>query len=566
MRLPVEKIKAAILNPDLEVREEAIFYFARSFSSDPTIMPLAIQAIERYGHEAFGTFLHLRSLVQTDATLTWLIEEIERSGPSSEDFDAHYFTSLVSALRYADPAILKRHEPSIAEMQALDDISREAIADRIYVSSFDPAALWGELTEFCEQQDQEGEAPEEQYEYVASVVDAMSRYPDQFTGRVMEILGGEADDLGGWLESMTIELAGKMKLEAAIPHLIDRLEEGGEWVCEQAHEALARIGTDAIVTEVASRYGAADWDFRLEACMLLENIFSDLSVTTALDFLSEEEDLHTRAVLLQSILMNFSTEGIEPARQYIIDTPWDPDVLEVRSALLVACKLMGEKFPEFEAWLKESNDDEELRKQWIKDHPLDFDAEDDLDDDYLEDSDLGYPGDDDLDQFDEEDDEQPATIVRMTPHVGRNDPCPCGSGKKYKKCCYRSGAIVDQTDEDHSAAMSAVGADKSVAKFPVGTVALYGPDDTTTTKIVAGVITREGAEPILERWVGSKIMDNPKAKRQMGVFFDRHNVKTVVASEGNLGCPHEEGLDFPLGEDCPFCPFWAGKQGSNQWE
>ncbi|MCG2879304.1 SEC-C domain-containing protein, partial [Obesumbacterium proteus] len=21
------------------------------------------------------------------------------------------------------------------------------------------------------------------------------------------------------------------------------------------------------------------------------------------------------------------------------------------------------------------------------------------------------------------------------PQVGRNDPCPCGSGKKYKKCC-----------------------------------------------------------------------------------------------------------------------------------
>jgi uncharacterized protein YchJ len=23
----------------------------------------------------------------------------------------------------------------------------------------------------------------------------------------------------------------------------------------------------------------------------------------------------------------------------------------------------------------------------------------------------------------------------MTEHIGRNDPCPCGSGKKYKKCC-----------------------------------------------------------------------------------------------------------------------------------
>ena len=28
------------------------------------------------------------------------------------------------------------------------------------------------------------------------------------------------------------------------------------------------------------------------------------------------------------------------------------------------------------------------------------------------------------------------TIVKP-PKVGRNDPCPCGSGKKYKKCCGR---------------------------------------------------------------------------------------------------------------------------------
>ncbi|MBQ7563751.1 MAG: SEC-C domain-containing protein [Lachnospiraceae bacterium] len=27
------------------------------------------------------------------------------------------------------------------------------------------------------------------------------------------------------------------------------------------------------------------------------------------------------------------------------------------------------------------------------------------------------------------------TIVHEGPKIGRNDPCPCGSGKKYKKCC-----------------------------------------------------------------------------------------------------------------------------------
>ena len=31
--------------------------------------------------------------------------------------------------------------------------------------------------------------------------------------------------------------------------------------------------------------------------------------------------------------------------------------------------------------------------------------------------------------------EKPET--REAPKVGRNDPCPCGSGKKYKKCCGR---------------------------------------------------------------------------------------------------------------------------------
>ena len=33
----------------------------------------------------------------------------------------------------------------------------------------------------------------------------------------------------------------------------------------------------------------------------------------------------------------------------------------------------------------------------------------------------------------------PTTIRRTGQKVGRNDPCPCGSGKKYKKCCGIAG-------------------------------------------------------------------------------------------------------------------------------
>jgi hypothetical protein len=34
-------------------------------------------------------------------------------------------------------------------------------------------------------------------------------------------------------------------------------------------------------------------------------------------------------------------------------------------------------------------------------------------------------------------------------------------------------------------------------------------------------------------------------------------VKEVVMTGGIVGCPHEEGIDYPLGEDCPHCPYWS---------
>ena len=32
---------------------------------------------------------------------------------------------------------------------------------------------------------------------------------------------------------------------------------------------------------------------------------------------------------------------------------------------------------------------------------------------------------------------KPTTLRKAEPKVGRNEPCPCGSGRKYKKCCGR---------------------------------------------------------------------------------------------------------------------------------
>jgi hypothetical protein len=104
--------------------------------------------------------------------------------------------------------------------------------------------------------------------------------------------------------------------------------------------------------------------------------------------------------------------------------------------------------------------------------------------------------------------------------------------------------------------------DDEPAPFPIGTIAYYGPDDKITTKIVAGVIKSEGTDPIIKRWVATDVATNPKVAKEIDRFFKKYGVTKVGMSDGNMGCPHEEGEDFPTGGDCPFCPWWKGKQGS----
>lgn len=52
---------------------------------------------------------------------------------------------------------------------------------------------------------------------------------------------------------------------------------------------------------------------------------------------------------------------------------------------------------------------------------------------FVEDSD--FDEDSDFSDWEDREETPQQPYVRETPKIGRNEPCPCGSGKKYKKCC-----------------------------------------------------------------------------------------------------------------------------------
>lgn len=96
--------------------------------------------------------------------------------------------------------------------------------------------------------------------------------------------------------------------------------------------------------------------------------------------------------------------------------------------------------------------------------------------------------------------------------------------------------------------------------YPVATVAFYGPDDQRASKVAVGIVAAEGAEAEpLERWYcedGDARADDSIGE-QVLAFIREHGALTVVAADRIIGCPHEEAIDYPAGQVCPRCPFWA---------
>jgi hypothetical protein len=100
-----------------------------------------------------------------------------------------------------------------------------------------------------------------------------------------------------------------------------------------------------------------------------------------------------------------------------------------------------------------------------------------------------------------------------------------------------------------------------VETFPAATLAFYGPDDQLATKAVVSVIhSSDKHAPLrLRKWYssGGDIRTDPTMRAELLAFLKTEGVQRVVLTERIIGCPHEEGVDYPAGENCPLCPFWA---------
>ena len=103
-------------------------------------------------------------------------------------------------------------------------------------------------------------------------------------------------------------------------------------------------------------------------------------------------------------------------------------------------------------------------------------------------------------------------------------------------------------------------AERGFRGYPVATVALYGLDDKRASKVAVGIVEEEdGKVTALERWFSDEddVRKDAAILQAILDFIKDHGVRSVVMADRIIGCPHEEGVDYPEGQTCPQCPFWA---------
>ncbi len=348
--------------------------------------------------------------------------------------------SLNAVIAHAPAELLIARETAIRDNPNLDPEIVPRLDRRRDFSGWSGEKLWQELEDFAKRSKEAADTGALDLEYAEDLVDALARHqvPDDETlCRLLRDLEPEE----GWLEIFLVDLAGERRISGAVPALVDKFRIDTDYLLERCLRALAKIGDPEASRLIRATYPTGDDEFKYFPPAVLGAIKHPESEDAILAWLETEEDLLFRTLLCSGLCELFSERGVEVVRKEIADG-YETSYSTLEDHLLPVVEVLGVDLPEADQWKKERTEREQERARRL----AEWDA---LERRYEE---MRAQGINPLAEvesplettFRSESPSLPEPIQPVEPYrrtgqkVGRNDPCPCGSGKKFKKCCGRS--------------------------------------------------------------------------------------------------------------------------------
>jgi hypothetical protein len=430
--LTAEQLKPFLFHEESHVRKAVVEYFSDSWSRDPEIVPAVLQLCERYGDEANTLNLarcdHLVVTAQAADQLLALL------GSTPSVLAVRHINRL---LGNAPVDWLKQQEQAIRACPRAEAALLQKLERRCEWSGWSGERLWQELQDFSHRSQDEGYTSDIDLDYGWDLVEALGPHTVPDAPTLCGLLRSPAVS-GSWLETFVVDLAGARGLHEAVPALVEKFHIDTDYLLERCMYALCRIGDPEASRLIGADYASAGSTFQNFSTGALEGIKHPQTEEVLLTLLETLPEAEFRTSLCLCLCKLFSEGGVEVVRGEIA-AGYESFFANLEEELLPVLDVLGIDLPEAADWRKEREETERrvaqqrarleeqgkrlaaLQKQGIDPFAAPKAVP------------RPVPPPREADRVPP----RPAGFEHTQPRVGRNDPCPCRSGKKFKHCCGR---------------------------------------------------------------------------------------------------------------------------------
>jgi hypothetical protein len=196
---------------------------------------------------------------------------------------------------------------------------------------------------------------------------------------------------------LTVYMIGLMKIEKHIPLVASFLDRDDDILLEEVASALIGFQSDAVVDAVGPYLKKSN--SIIFACSVIENIKSDQAIQVLREAYQYSDELEDQDLLIEALCHQLSKEALPEISDHM-KKEYTSSLVDIEQVVYSYYSILGVQHPELMDWKLAALEREIEFRNASKQG--------------------GSP--------------QNGPILKEN-KVGRNDPCPCGSGKKYKKCC-----------------------------------------------------------------------------------------------------------------------------------
>lgn len=429
------------------VRSLALNVVSKEVNPPVDAMAHVMSRIDRDGWENAYEFSHqIQDFPHNESSIDWVVERLTNSlqaTPAVEDSSLRF---LMAWFLDAPPALL---ESRIGRVSAALEAYRPPGGKPLQLGSPtgpQPASL-APARERLELATASLETLMEALEEtIASCVTFQDEFPTlevQRLDRICEALGKcgtvPAETLASWLEvdleedpddrlpdadwraGAAVEILCHGDAPLPVDTLIRWLISDWDWMNERIGKTLSKRADEAVMARIMDTYPTLDWAARLFLTDVIERArFASLEPMIR-DLARKEQAADLKADLAATLLLYGSAESIELAREIQWRNAGKGQQEHLKDLLAVHEWLTGTRSSKVVRQIEEM--DRRARRLRIKmaefDRMMDEPVDDTQSDRILTMTSLAIP--------------HPADSSHVG--VGRNEPCPCGSGRKFKKCC-----------------------------------------------------------------------------------------------------------------------------------